>query len=61
VRTNTLTEQLPAGERVGGAFVNFRSVGVAPIGRAPRRAPGAPPRHFDAGPLGLRVRAQGCA
>jgi hypothetical protein len=61
VRTNTATERLRAGETVRGAFLYLPSVGVAPIVRAPRRAPGASPRHFDVGPLGLHVPAPGCA
>ena len=61
VRTNTLTERLRAGETVRGAFMSFPGVGIAPIVRAPRSAPGVTTRRFDSGPLGLYVPAQGCA
>jgi len=55
-------EHRPLGEHgVHTTCLAVDSVGVAPIVRAPRSAPGVIPRYFDAGPLGLRVPTQGCA
>ena len=50
-----------AGEMVRGPCVNIPGVGIAPMVRVPRSAPGVIPRYFDVGPRGLHVPAQGCA